>query len=169
VLAQAPRDGAALHLLGLIRKEVGDLVEGERLLRESIALVPRRSEFRANLGNLLRRLGRLNEAAQCYREALACDPEHAPARLGLARTLSDLGQHSAAEAECRVLVAAGGRNNPQAWSALAMTLRDQNRLAEAEAAYRQALTVAPAHAAAHHNLGALLSQMERAEEALAEH
>jgi Flp pilus assembly protein TadD len=66
-----------------------------------------------------------------------------------------------------VLVATNGRD-PQTWSALALTLRDQNRLAEAEVAYRQASAVAPAHAAAHHNLGALLAEMERAEEALAE-
>jgi tetratricopeptide (TPR) repeat protein len=48
-----------------------------------------------------------------------------------------------------------------------MALRDQNRLAEAEAAYQQAITVDAAYATAHHNLGSLLSQMERAEEALA--
>jgi Flp pilus assembly protein TadD len=45
-------------------------------------------------------------------------------------------------------------------------LRDQNRLAEAEAAYRQAITVDARYAAAHHNLGSLLSRLERAEEAL---
>ena len=48
-----------------------------------------------------------------------------------------------------------------------MTLREQNRLAEAEAAYRRALAISPDHATAHHNLGSLLVGMERAEEALA--
>lgn len=166
VFERTPGDPAALHLLGLIRKDAGDVAEGERLLRRSIELAPRRAEFRTNLANLLRRQGRLREAEQSYHQALALDCEHHPARLGLARTLNDLGRHSAAEAQCRLLIAANDRD-PQAWSALAMALRDQQRLAEAEAAYRQAIAVAPDHAAAYHNLGALLAQMERAEEALA--
>ncbi len=165
VLARSPRDAGALHLLGLICKEAGDLEDAERLLRESIALEPGRAEFRANLGNLLRRAGRLADSEQCYREALARDREHAPARLGLARTLNDLGKHSAAEAECRVLVATHG-SDPQSWSALAMALRDEHRLAEAEAAYRNAIALSPDYGAAHHNLGALLSRMDRPEEAL---
>jgi len=167
VLARTPRDGPALHLLGLIRKEAGDLEDAERLLRGSITLEPGRAEFRANLGNLLRRMGRLADAELCYRDALARDREHAPARLGLARTLNDLGRHSAAEAECRVLVATHG-SDPQSWSALAMALRDQHRLAEAETAYRNATARAPEYGPAHHNLGALLSSMDRPAEALEE-
>lgn len=165
-LAGAPRDGAAVHLLGLIRKEAGDLAGGERLMRESIALAPDRAEFRANLGNLLRRLGRLQEAETVYREALARDVRHRPSRFGLALTLHDLGRLTEAEAECSTLV----RDNPRdaaSWTVLGGVLRDQQRLPEAETAYRQALTAEPGYLLAHHNLGALLSQMERAEEALA--
>jgi Flp pilus assembly protein TadD len=165
VLTRSPRDGGALHLLGLIRKEAGDLTGAERLLRQSITLEPGRADFRANLGNLLRRAGRLADAEHCYREALARDRAHTEARLGLARTLNDLGQHSAAESECRVLVATHGRN-PQSWTALAMVLRDQHRLAEAEAAYRNAITLSPQHGLAHHGLGTLLSRMDRPQEAL---
>ncbi len=165
VLARRPREAGALHLLGLIRKAAGDLADAEWLLRQSIKLLPGRAEFRANLGNLLRGAGRLEEALQCYREALASDRQHHPARLGLARTLSDLGRYSAAEAECRVLVAADG-NNPQCWTALAMTLRAQHRLAEAEAAYRKSIELAPEYGPAHLNLGSLLSQRDRPEDAL---
>lgn len=165
VLGQAPRSAAATHLLGLIRKDAGDVSAGERLLAHSIELEPRSADYRANLANLLRRLGRPQDAERRYREALALDPGHRPARVGLVRALNDLGQHAAAEAECRVLLAAQPRDT-LALSALAMTVRDQNRLAEAEAIYRQVLSIDPGYAAAHHNLGATLSQMERAEEAL---
>jgi Flp pilus assembly protein TadD len=72
-----------------------------------------------------------------------------------------------AEAACRrALIACEGRD-PQAWTALGVILREQGRVAEAEAAYRQAIALAPTHVPALHNLGALLSQLERAEEALA--
>lgn len=158
-------NATALHLLGLIRKDAGDTVAGERLLRESIAAEPSRAEFRANLANLLRRLGRLKEAERSYRDALGLDPEFRPARLGLARTLHELGEHAAAESEGRVLVASHPRDC-RAWAVLATALRDQNRLAEAELAYRTSIEAQPAYAPAHLFLGALLSQADRAEEAL---
>lgn len=165
LLAQTPNDAAATHLLGLIRKDVGDAADGERLLRQSVALQPRNAEFRTNLGNLLRRLDRRPEAERVYREALAVDPAHFNARFGLALTLNDHMQHVAAEAEARRLVAMA-RNNAQAWFALAMSLRGQQRLPEAEAAYRRTLEMRPDLGLAHHNLGAVLSQQDRPEEAL---
>jgi tetratricopeptide (TPR) repeat protein len=164
-LGKTPRSAQAVHLLGLVRKDAGDVSDGERLLRESIALEPRRAEFRANLGNLLHRQGRGKEAESCYREALALDPTHRPSRFGLARTLQSSGGHAAAEAECRTLLAAN-RSDAEAWTVLASTLREQNRLPEAEAAIRTAIEARPQYALAHHNLGSLLSQLDRAEEAL---
>ncbi len=161
------RDSGSLHLLGLIRKELGDLAESERLMRESIVLDPGRAEFRTNLGNLLRRAGRLQEAAEAYRGALLADSQHAPARLGLARTLVDLQAPAQAETECRKVIA-DSPQNAEAWSALARALQELSKLPEAEAAYRQAIALAPNYAAAHHNLGALLSRMELPEEALIE-
>jgi Flp pilus assembly protein TadD len=81
--------------------------------------------------------------------------------------LVERGAFAEAEAACRrALVASDGRN-PDAWTALGVVLREQGRSTESEAAYRRALAVAPGNVAAHHNLGALLSYLERAEEALA--
>ncbi len=52
--------------------------------------------------------------------------------------------------------------------ALANKLGNQFRLAEAVEAYRRGISVSRPHAAAHHNLGALLAQLDRSEEALVE-
>ena len=165
LLAQAPSDASATHLLGLIRKDSGDAAGAEQLLRQSVALQPRNAEFRANLGNLLRRFKRLGDAQNVYREALAIDPSHFNARFGLALTLNEQMQHVAAEAEARRLVAMAP-GNAQASFALAMALRGQQRLPEAEAAYRRTLEIRPDLGLAHHNLGAVLSQGDRPEEAL---
>lgn len=165
LLTKAPRNPAATHLLGLIRKDAGDAGDGERLLRESIALEPGQPEFRANLANLLRKLGRPKEAEAAYRESLQLDPKQLAARAGLVRALSDQGQHVAAEKEARTLVAANDRDT-SAWSLLAMTLREQMRLPEAEQAYLRAIAVAPNQPQAHHNLGSVLTRMDRAEEAM---
>ncbi len=164
MLGKAPRDAAAMHLLGLTRKRAGDLIEAERLLRASLEFEPGEADFHTNLAVLLRQSARLEEAEALFRQALALDPGHRNARLELARTLSESGRHAACEAECRILLAMRPRD-AEALILAAVALRAQNRLPEAEAAYRQALAVDPHNALAHHNLGALLSQMERAEEA----
>jgi Flp pilus assembly protein TadD len=165
LLAKAPRDPTATHLLGLIRKYAGDMPAAEFLLRESIALEPREPGFKSNLAHLLRRLRRPRDAESLYREALQLNADHVPARAGLVRALSDMGQYSAAEQECRTLLAANA-HDAQLWSLLAMTLREQSRLPEAEQAYRRAIALAPGQAHAHHNLGSILSRLDRAEEAL---
>ena len=67
LLTKAPRNAAATHLLGLIRKVAGDAADGERLLRDSVATAPGQADFRANLANLLRHQGRL---ADRFREAV---------------------------------------------------------------------------------------------------
>jgi uncharacterized protein (TIGR02466 family) len=167
LLTQFPNHATALHLLGLIRKESGDPLEGERLIRASIALEPQRAEFRANLGNLQRRQGQLEAAVASYRSALEVEAGHRPARLGLARTLKDLGLYSAVEGECRILLAANA-NDAESWCTLGGALRQQDRYVEAESAYRRALSIRPGYGVAHHNLGGLLSDLDRVEEALSE-
>lgn len=164
-LTKAPRHAGALHLLGLIRKDLGDTADGERLLRESIALEPRQAEFKANLAHLLRRTGRPKQAENLYREALQLVPNQAAARAGLVRALTDQALHVDAEKEARALLVANERDS-NAWSLLAMTLREQSRLLEAEQAYRRAIEIAPNQLQAYHNLGSVLNRMDRAEEAL---
>ncbi|HEX2493564.1 MAG TPA: tetratricopeptide repeat protein [Steroidobacter sp.] len=166
LLLKTPRAAPAVHLLGLIRKDAGDAREGERLLRESIALQPDEPEFKSNLAHLLRRTGRPEQAETLYRQVLQSRPQHRQTRIGLIRTLSDLGRQSAAEIECRALLSSNERDS-QAWSLLAMTLREQNRLPEAEQAYQRAIEITPEQPLAHHNLGSVLVRMDRAEEALA--
>ena len=166
LLEEARSDPAATHLLGLIRAESGDAVEGERLIRHSIELDPANSGFHLNYGNFLRRSGRLAEAESNYRRVLILNPAEDSARHSLALTLDNLGRRAEAEAEARALLRTR-ENDPQAWAALGFILTNQNRLFEAEAAYGRALALDPSSRIAHQNLGSLLARMDRAEEALA--
>lgn len=165
VLRETPEDATATHLLGLIYKTDGDVESAERFLRKSIELEPAAAGFRANLGDFLRQTGQLQEAERTYREALALDPGFKHARVGLVRTLLDLEQAAAAEREAREL-ARHFESDPESWSLVAATIREQGRIAEAEALYRKTLALAPGNAAAHHELGAVWSRMDRPEEAL---
>ena len=164
VLAMLPDHPAATHLLGLARGRLGDPTGAETLLRRSISLEPANHEFRVNFGNFLRRLGRLSEAEAEYRAALARFPGARKARHQLALTLDDLGRGVEAEAEARRSLAEDPRG--ESWSLLGFVLKNQGRVLEAEQAYRRALDLTPNYGLAHHNLGSLLMQMERAEEAL---
>ena len=165
VLAAAPQNAAALHLLGLAHARMKQPDEAERLIRYSIELQPANHEFQVNFANFLRRMGRLPEAEAEYRSALKFAPAARKARHNLALTLVELGRKTEAEDECRRLLAGDDRDF-EAWSLLGFVLSGQNRLFESEAAYRKALTVTPNYGLAHHNLGTVLIQMDRAEEAL---
>ncbi len=155
----------AVHLLGLIRRRAGDLVEAEALLRRAASMAPQNAEIRINLGNLLRARGALRDAESEYRSALRLEPASRTARLALARVLNDGAAHDAAADEAGRLLEANDRD-AEAWVALGVARRAQGRLPEAESAYRRALALRPDYAVARHNLGALLGQLSRAEESL---
>ena len=121
LLERRPRDPHGIHILGLIRKEAGDIAGAESLLRQSFELQPGNAEFRCNLANLLRRVGRLPDAEQLYRHAATIDPGNVPARYGLALTLRELGRANEAESACRSLLAANS-HDARSWSLLAMCL-----------------------------------------------
>lgn len=167
VLDRDPRNGDACHLLGLVRRQLGDTAGAERLLRDSIALVPRRAEYRINFSNLLSAEGRLAEAEAELRAALAVEPDSRLARLTLSRLLNRGGAQTEAEAEARALLAVNPAD-AEAWAALASAERDQDRLADAESSFRRALESKPDYPIARHNLGAVLSRLKRSEDALAE-
>jgi uncharacterized protein (TIGR02466 family) len=165
IVASRPQDADAVHLLGLVRRRAGDLAEAEALLRRAVAMAPQRAEVRVNLGNLLRARGALRDAEAEYRSALQREPHSRAARLALARVLNDGQAYAAAADEAGQLLREDERD-AEAWVALGVARRAQGRLPEAESAYRQALALRPGYAVAQHNLGALLGQMNRAEESL---
>jgi Flp pilus assembly protein TadD len=162
ILAQEPANAVAAHLLGLALKDTGDLARGEEWLTFSIQLEPNRGEFHANLGNLLRKRREYERAEKAYLRALELLPEHRAARRGLALTLNDLRRHEAAEGQCRILLS-GEPSDAESWGILGMALASTGRHAEAESAYRRAIALDPDNPVAQHNLGALLTAMERSE------
>src|SRR5690606_22396026 len=83
------------------------------------------------------------------------------------RALAAAGDPHAASDEARRMLKAHPRD-ADAWVELALASDALGDAAEAESAYRQALACAPGHLLARHNLGALLSRLERSDEALVE-
>lgn len=167
LLSAWPDATDTLHLLALILKQRSEYAEAEKMLRACIDNEPRRADIRANLGNLLAASGRAREAADAYREALSIKSSFRPARLGLARVLMSTGDPQAAAREARRLIDQDARD-AEAWNVLGTARRLQGQMGKAEAAFQKALSCNPNYAIARHNLGALLGQLSRSEEAMAE-
>lgn len=91
ILAQAPENGEAYSLLGMIDVQCGNLDSAERHFRKATTLKPEAYGVHVDLGNVYR-LQRKSEAAEaCYRRALSLNPGSAVAHFNFGLLLLDLG------------------------------------------------------------------------------
>jgi len=160
-----PKEIDVVHLLALITKKQGANAEAEQLFKECIRLNPKRADILTNAGNLYRGLARLEEAKSHYRQALAADPTFRLARLALTRILILLEQYQKGEDEAQILIKSNA-SDAEAWVAMAACNRGLKKYSQAERFYEAALKINPDYGAARQNLGALLTQLNRHEEAL---
>ena len=167
VLRREPRNVDALNLKSIIAKRDGDTNAARQLMQRALAADPRRADIRANLGNLYASLGENEAAIAEYRTAVAAMPDFRAARLGLARSLVAIDDADGAIAEATTLIGRAA-NDAEAWNVLGTARQLAGDDAGAEEAFRKALGLAPGYVVARHNLGALLTQLSRSEEALVE-
>ncbi len=97
ILEVEPRQPDALHLLGVLAGQAGDVETAAALIGEAIAANPTSADYHLNLANLLRPAGRIEEAARHYADALRLAPDRDDALEGFALTAARLG--SATEGE----------------------------------------------------------------------
>jgi tetratricopeptide (TPR) repeat protein len=133
--------GAALHLLGHIRRRQHRVPEGEHYFRRAISAEPQLPHHHAALGDLLSDVGLHAAALDCYAEAARLDPRSAEVRLAVARCAMALGRFSEAEQASRAALAIAPSR--KAWELLAQALGSEDRLVEALDAIEQALALAP--------------------------
>jgi tetratricopeptide (TPR) repeat protein len=86
--------------------------------------------------------GRDEEAVEAWAEAARAEPDQPEAEFGLAATLYTVGREDEAEAACRRALAKG-MAGAQPWLFLGRLFNLQSRLAEAEAAYGEAVEREP--------------------------
>ncbi|MFT7472108.1 MAG: hypothetical protein ACI8XU_002005 [Kiritimatiellia bacterium] len=160
-----PNEIDVTHLLALICKKRGANAEAEQLFNKCIHQGPQRADILTNLGNLYRSLARFEDAEQHYRLALTTDSSFRQARLALARLLISVQRHPQGEKESLILIQQNKRD-AEAWVALAACYRGQKEYPRAEQAFAEALKIRPDYGTARQNLGALLTQLNRHDEAL---
>jgi predicted O-linked N-acetylglucosamine transferase (SPINDLY family) len=147
VLKAQPNQYHALHFLGILKAQTGDLAASAELIAQSLALHPNNALAAFHLGETLRRLGRVAEAGEKLRASLALDRSFMPAALALAECLLQTGELQAAVTVCdEALTHASGE--PALHTVRGDGLVRLGRRAEARAAYQAALAGEPQHGAA---------------------
>jgi tetratricopeptide (TPR) repeat protein/SAM-dependent methyltransferase len=165
ILHVAPNHPGALHFLGLVAKQSGQLEAALELIGKSIACEPAYAEAHANLGNVLSQLGRTEVAIESYRKALSLKPDLAEAHANLGNALKQQRRFDEAVASYGRALAlkpdfAELHNN------LGNILYEQGKRNEAAASYRSALRYRPDFAEAHNNLGNMLNELGKREDAV---
>ncbi|MBN3765099.1 tetratricopeptide repeat protein [Burkholderia sp. Ac-20365] len=157
------RDAAhadAMHFLGVLACDVGNLPAGIDLIEKSIQLLPN-AIYLNNLGNMRGRARDHQGAIAAYRAALSLAPDYAEAHSNLGYTLREAGDPQAAVDSC----AQATRLKPdhaQAWINLGNALLDLGSDEGALDSYIKALALNPNDANAHNNVGNILEKYGQA-------
>jgi tetratricopeptide (TPR) repeat protein len=142
VLEAEPHNFHALHLLGLVAYQKGDLEQAKSLIGQAIRLRGDVPDFHANLGETLRAKGELDGAIASYTKALQLSPTMPEIRINLANALMDAGREAEAMEQYGQAAVDAGRDAEALWK-MADGLERMNRLAGARSIVRHGLAVAP--------------------------
>jgi len=165
VLAEAPRDFAARHLLGVVRAQSGRMDQALADIEEALTINPHDPEAVLNRANVLKLLNRPEEALTGFEQALKLKPEWTQAENNRGTVLQALGRHEEALAAYDRVLAAEP-DHIEALNNRGSVLQDLRRPAEALATYDRTLRLAPNYAAAFNNRGSALIELKRFVDAL---
>jgi tetratricopeptide (TPR) repeat protein len=164
-LQKDPDDANALHLLGVVAYECGEVGTALQLIERALPVLPEVPDVHLNYGNALRETGKLAEAVASYRRAIALHPDYGMAHNNLAGALNQQGEFAAGLASSERATAL----IPEFFGAYvnrADALMGLEWFAEAEGPLRRALDLAPYRAQTHRDLGWALAKLGRYEEAV---
>jgi len=166
ILQVQPAHPHALHLLGVVAFEAGNVVHAIQLIRHAIDQSADVALFHANLAEMYRRIGELPLAIQHAKLAIQCDPQSPMAYSNLAAVLLDHQQYDAAEA-AHLEALKLAPSMLQSMSGLGGIAYSRQQFAMAEDWYRKVLVVSHSHLEALTNLGVVLMEQGRHLEAVA--
>lgn len=174
LLGTHPEQADALHLLGVVTAQRGDLAGGAQWMRQALVAKPGTVTFLQNLaGTLVNLAGEqrvrhdYTAAGRALREAITCVPSYWPAHTNLGNLLAECGHHEEAELHLRE----AWRLQPNAAAVaygLGSLLTQRGQVTEAERLLRHAIAEPSLAPMAHCNLGQCLKDQGRIGEALME-
>jgi tetratricopeptide (TPR) repeat protein len=157
VLASWPGQSDALHLMGLMSHQFGNLDLAVNYLRQACRAPRTPSVYFSNLAEMLRQQGLLIEGEQVGRRAVAIDGGSAAAWNNLGIILQELGKLKES-LMCLRQVIAREPDNAEAHNNLANTLKRLGLLDQAERSWLHALAIRPNYAEPHSNLSNLFNE-----------
>lgn len=142
VLTQDPNQPVALHLLGVVAQQKGEIDVAKAHVTKAIAVRPDYTEAFFTLGNILQGMGRYDQAVLRYQQVLKHEPTHPGALNNLASTLDRMGKSEEAIIYTRKSIEA----NPgqvESHKNLGLLLKKLNKSSEAIAAFEKAAELEP--------------------------
>lgn len=152
VLRRDPDNADALHLLGRIALQSGNLPVAAGLIERAVEIRPRSVEYQCSLAAALRAQGRIDAAIECYRRAIKLDPVCVEAHNNLGNLLEETGHTDAAIRHLERALALSPQS-ADAHNNLGITLHRSGNLEGAVKHYRRAIELRADCAEAHFNLG----------------
>ncbi|CAA6605297.1 TPR repeat-containing protein [Rhodospirillaceae bacterium LM-1] len=164
LLTANPGDVEAQYLLGGIAFALERPDEAEHCFRAVLDAGFQTAELFLNLAEALQAQGKNDEAIAFFERTLAQDPKMTQAHQRLGLLLAQTGRYG----EAADMLQKAFFQTPDASTAnnLGAVLQKAERLAEAEAWYRQSLNIDPMHAKAQDNLGGLMQLEGRLSDAI---
>ena len=165
VLAGEPDHAEALHELGVLEADTGNLPRARELITQAIALRPD-AVFHNNLGNVFMTLRQWDEAISHFEQALALQPELAQVYNNRGNALRSCRRFEAAVADYQKALALKP-DFAEAWNNLGVALSELRQFAQAVACFGKAIELAPGNVQAYHNRGHALTELKQLAAAVA--
>ena len=166
ILQSDPNQHDAIHLLGVIARQVGMHDAAVELIGRAIQLKGNVAEFHNNLGGAYLDLRRLSEAESSFRRAVQLKPDYAVAHSNLGNVLREQGNLDDAISSCRQAVRLNA-NYADAHVNLGNAQLAKGNLDHAVTSYRRAIELNPNAALTHSNLGNALKDQGKLDQAVA--
>ncbi len=166
ILTFQPQNFDALHLLGLVSYETGDLRHAVEVIGAALQVNPHHAAALNNLGMALAALGRHEDALTNYDQSVALKPGFAGAHNNRGNALRELGKFEAALQSFDLAIALLP-DYASAYSNRGSVLRDLKRLEAAVESTDRALKINGNLGEAHNNRGNALRDLGHYEAALA--
>ena len=158
ILREQSNHAGALHLLGIIKYQIGEVEGALDFLREAVMLEPNNAVFHYHHGLAFHKLQKFDAAIASYDRAIEADPDAADAHMNRGNACAALKQYEAAIISYDKAAAL----RPQAshiYFNLGQVLLELKEYKAAAGSFSKALELKPEYAEAHNYLGVALQKV----------
>ena len=163
ILRAVPDHYPAVHYLGIVLYQRGNLPEALGLLTRAVKIAPKDAHCWSNYAAMLAESGRADDAMKAWRRALKLNPALADAYSSMGNVEWTRGRIKQAEELCRKAIAIDPRHT-DALLNLGNALASQRKFEDAIKCWRKAVKINPRFSKAWNNWGNALRDMGRVAE-----